>query len=171
MVGEDPLGHAPVIHGDTIQEVIIHVKANAQGEEGELLPHHALHVFLYGAELDLTCTDGESWTLASHLVLSCTLIPSGGHCWSYRKSFFVVVFLPLTVLNKHHHTNVTRLSHCVHSTQCTMMGFLPRFVDCGCSSIFTTERFRNERRDELSGPSAILSAVIPGTEPRHYSGQ
>lgn len=55
MVGVDPLSHAPVLHGDALQEVVVHVEADAQREERELLPHHPLHVLLDGAELDLTC--------------------------------------------------------------------------------------------------------------------
>lgn len=53
MVGIDPLSHAPVLHGDTFQEVVVHVEANAQREERKLLPHHPLHVLLDGAQLDL----------------------------------------------------------------------------------------------------------------------
>jgi len=55
VVGVDALGHAPVLHGDALQEVVVHVEADAQREEGELLPHHALHVLLDGAEFDLSC--------------------------------------------------------------------------------------------------------------------
>lgn len=54
VVGVDPLSDAPVLRGDTFQEVIVHVEADAQWEERELLPHHPLHILLDGAELDLT---------------------------------------------------------------------------------------------------------------------
>lgn len=54
MVSVDPLGHAPVLRGDTFQEVIVNVKADTQREERELLPHDPLHILLDGAELDLT---------------------------------------------------------------------------------------------------------------------
>ena len=58
MVGQDPLGHAPVLHGDALQEVVVHVEADAQREEGELLLHHALHVLLDLAQFDLPCRGG-----------------------------------------------------------------------------------------------------------------
>ena len=57
VVGVDPLSQAPVLHGDALQEVVVHVEANAQREERELLPHHSLHVLLDGAELDLSCRE------------------------------------------------------------------------------------------------------------------
>lgn len=53
MVGVDPLSDAPVLRGDAFQEVIVHIKAYAQREERELLPHGPLDVFLDGAQLDL----------------------------------------------------------------------------------------------------------------------
>ena len=58
MVGEDPLGHAPVLHGDALQEVVVHVEADSQREQGELLLHDAIHVLLDGAQLDLPCREG-----------------------------------------------------------------------------------------------------------------
>ena len=60
VVGVDPLGHAPVLHGDALQEVVVHVEADAQREKRELLPHHSLHVLLDGAELDFSCREETS---------------------------------------------------------------------------------------------------------------
>ena len=53
MVGVDPLSDAPVLRGDALQEVVVHVEAYTQREERELLPHGPLDVFLDGAQLDL----------------------------------------------------------------------------------------------------------------------
>lgn len=57
VVGVDPLGHAPVLHGDALQEVVVDVEADAQREERELLGHHSLHVLLNLTELDLSCRE------------------------------------------------------------------------------------------------------------------
>lgn len=54
MVGVDPLSDAPVLCGDALQEVVVHIKANTQREERELLPHGPPDIFLDGAQLDLT---------------------------------------------------------------------------------------------------------------------
>lgn len=56
MVGVDPLSDAPVLCGDALQEVVVHIKADPQREERELLPHGPLDVFLDGAQLDLALT-------------------------------------------------------------------------------------------------------------------
>lgn len=53
MISEDPLCHASVLHGDTFQEVEIHIKADAQREEREILMHGTFYVLLNGAELYL----------------------------------------------------------------------------------------------------------------------
>lgn len=55
LVGENPLSNAPVLSGNALQEVVVNVEADAEREKGEVLPHHALHVLLDSAELDLTC--------------------------------------------------------------------------------------------------------------------
>lgn len=61
MVGVDPLSDAPVLCGDALQEVVVHIKADTQREERELLPHDPPDVFLDGAQLDLTfkCSSDE----------------------------------------------------------------------------------------------------------------
>lgn len=60
MVGVDPLSHAPVLRGDALQEVVVHVEADAQREEREVLLHHPLHILLDGAQLDLACEESAS---------------------------------------------------------------------------------------------------------------
>lgn len=57
VVSEDPLSYSPVLHGNALQEVVVHIKTDAQREERELFSHHSLHVLLDGAELDLACSE------------------------------------------------------------------------------------------------------------------
>lgn len=54
MISINPLGQAPVFHGDAFQEVEIHIKADAEREEREVLTHDTFYVLLNGAELYLS---------------------------------------------------------------------------------------------------------------------
>lgn len=73
MVGVDPLSNAPVLCGDAFQEVVIHIEANAQREEGELLPHHPLYVLLDAAELDLTYRNTQEDVLPAEELICASL--------------------------------------------------------------------------------------------------
>lgn len=54
MIGVDPLGHTPVIHGHALKKIKVHIKSDAKREEGEFLTHHTLYILLNGTELYLS---------------------------------------------------------------------------------------------------------------------
>lgn len=51
LISKDPLGHATVVSCDSLQEIIIYIKPNAEAEEREFILYALLHILLDRCQL------------------------------------------------------------------------------------------------------------------------